>query len=193
MSIGTVCFFANAEGKGSSGGERLERATFAGGCFWCVQHAFDHVFGVATTKVGFTGGDKKNPTYEEVSTGTTGHVEALQITYDPKEISYKKILDIYWHSIDPIQSDGQFCDIGPQYRPIIFYHSEEQRRLAERSKKELQKSQQNGPISVEILPAKTFYPAEDYHQEYYKKSPIRYKFYRDNSGRDKRLKEIWGK
>lgn len=172
--------------------EQLETATFAGGCFWCMQHDFDQVPGVVSTTAGFTGGSKVDPTYEEVSSGTTGHVESVQVVFDPAKVSYEKLLDFYWHNIDPTRNDGQFCDTGKQYRPVIFYNSPAQQQLAEQYKTDLLKSGKVRPIKVEILPAKTFYPAEDYHQEYYKKNPVRYKFYRYNCGRDKRLQEIWG-
>ena len=155
-------------------------ATFAGGCFWCTQHDFDKVQGVISTQAGYLGGHVKNPTYEEVCTGRTGHVEAVQIEYDPERISYEELLQIYWKSIDPTRSDGQFCDIGTQYRPVIFYHTKEQQEIAERSKNELLKEQH---VAVDILPVSTFYPAEEYHQQFYKKSPARYQSYHNNSGR----------
>ncbi|MGE5195813.1 MAG: peptide-methionine (S)-S-oxide reductase MsrA [Anaerolineae bacterium] len=172
---------------------KFEQATFAGGCFWCMQSPFDHLKGVVSTTVGYTGGVKDNPTYEEVSAGTTGHVEAVQVLYDPQKVSYQKLLEVYWQNIDPTRNDGQFCDQGLQYRPIIFYHNQQQELAAQESKKKLIADQKINPILVEILPAKTFYPAEDYHQDYYKKNPIRYKFYRYRCGRDQRLKELWGK
>jgi len=171
------------------GNKQTEHAAFAGGCFWCVQHAFDDIDGVLSTQVGYTGGTVKSPTYEQVCSGTTGHFEAIQITFDPSKISYKKLLDIYWHNIDPTKTDGQFCDIGSQYRPAIFYHDESQKKIAEESKKELLKTKN---IVVEILPAQPFYPAEDYHQKYYQKSPFRYELYDLGSGRKNRLKELWG-
>lgn len=166
-------------------------ATFAGGCFWCTQHDFDQLKGVVSTTVGYTGGEKVNPVDEEVASGSTGHIEAVRIKYDPKEISYQELLDFYWHNIDPTRNDGQFCDKGSQYRPVIFYHNENQKELAEKYKSELISAHQIHPILVEILPEKTFYPAEDYQQNYYIKNPFRYKFYRYNCGRDKRLKEVW--
>lgn len=156
-------------------------ATFAGGCFWCTQHDFDHVKGVLSTAAGYIGGTTKNPTYEEVCSGSTGHVEAIQITYDPSKVSYQQLLTIYWKSIDPTRSDGQFCDVGSQYRPLIFYHNEDQKKWAETSKKALIASGKH--VVVDILPAPVFYPAEEYHQQYYKKNPARYQSYRDNSGR----------
>lgn len=168
-----------------------DEATFAGGCFWCVQHDFDEVHGVMSTTVGYTGGAKKDPTYEEVSSGTTGHVEAVRVEYNPKEISYSELLNFYWHDIDPTRNDGQFCDEGAQYRPIIFYNNEQQKQLAIESKDKFIAGKKIQPILVEIRPMETFYPAEEYHQEYYQKNPLRYKFYRFNCGRDKRLKEVW--
>ena len=181
------------EPKKSADSPRLEKATFAGGCFWCMEHPFDELEGVASVTVGYTGGHKKNPTYEEVSSGTTGHAESVQIMYDPARIMYTKLLDVFWHNIDPTVQNQQFCDIGTQYRTAIFFHTEEQKRLAEESRKALEKSGRfKGPIYTEIVPASEFYLAEEYHQHYYKKNPIRYKFYRYNCGRDQRLKELWG-
>jgi peptide-methionine (S)-S-oxide reductase len=171
----------------------LEKATFAGGCFWCMEHPFDELPGVVSVTSGYTGGHKKNPTYEEVSAGGTGHAESVQIIYDPARIAYEKLLEVFWHNIDPTVKDRQFCDIGNQYRSAIFYHNEEQHRLALQSKAALEKNKPfKGPIVTEIVQATEFYPAEEYHQHYYKKNPIRYKFYRFNCGRDKRLKELWG-
>lgn len=167
-----------------------ETAIFAGGCFWCLEHDLDQVDGVIYTLSGYTGGDWPNPTYEQVCSGKTGHVEAVQVTYDPQRISYQKLLNIYWHSIDPTRSEGQFCDIGKQYRPVIFYLNEEQKRLAELSKDEI--SKKIHPVKVDILPATTFYPAEEYHQKFYKKSPTHYLLYHEGSGRDDRLHELWG-
>jgi peptide-methionine (S)-S-oxide reductase len=172
----------------------LEKATFAGGCFWCMQPPFDRLEGVVSTKAGYTGGHKVNPTYEEVSAGGTGHAEAVEITFDPKKISYEKLLDVFWHNVDPTDATGQFCDRGDQYRSEIFYHDDEQKKLAEASKAALEKSKPfKEPIVTKIVAATAFYPAEDYHQEYYKKNPIRYKFYRYSCGRDKRLEQLWGK
>jgi peptide-methionine (S)-S-oxide reductase len=171
----------------------LEKATFAGGCFWCMEPPFDKLEGVVSTTSGYTGGTKPNPTYEEVSSGRTGHAEAVQVLYDPKKVSYEKLLDTFWRNIDPTVRDRQFCDIGTQYRTAIFAHNDEQRRLAERSKAELEKSKPfRQPIVTPVVPAGEFYPAEAYHQDFYKKNPIRYKFYRDGCGRDARLKELWG-
>lgn len=170
-----------------------KKATFAGGCFWCMQPAFDKLDGVISTVVGYTGGHTKNPTYAEVSAGKTGHAESIEITYDPSKISYEKLLDVFWHNIDPTTPNKQFCDTGTQYRSAIFYHDTEQKAEAEDSKRKLIESGKVSPVVTEITQATTFYPAEEYHQEYYKKNPLRYKFYRYLCGRDKRLEEVWGK
>lgn len=171
----------------------LEKATFAGGCFWCMEHPFDEIPGVVSVTSGYTGGRKKNPTYEEVSAGGTGHAESVQVIYDPARVSYEKLLNVFWHNIDPTAKDRQFCDSGHQYRSAIFYHNEEQHHLALQSKALLEKNKTfKEPIITEIVQATEFYSAEDYHQHYYKKNPIRYKFYRTRCGRDKRLKELWG-
>jgi len=171
----------------------LEMATFAGGCFWCMEAPFDRLPGVVSVTVGYTGGQVKSPTYEQVSAGGTGHAESVRIVYDPSKTSYDKLLDVFWHNVDPTVKDRQFCDIGHQYRSAIFYHNEFQRALAFRSKESLEKNKPfKGPVVTEIVPAGTFYPAEEYHQHYYQKNPIRYKFYRTSCGRDRRLKELWG-
>lgn len=170
-----------------------ELATFGGGCFWCMQSDFDSVQGVIETTVGFMGGTKPNPTYGEVSSGKTGYVEVVQMKYDPAQVSYENLLNIYFHNIDPTRDDGQFCDQGKQYRPVIFYEGDNQKALAEAYKQKLIDAKKVSPILVQIVPAKTFYPAEKYHQKYYKKNPLRYKFYRYSCGRDKRLKELWDK
>jgi len=178
---------------GPGGDEKLATATFAGGCFWCMEHPFDELEGVLSTTSGYTGGHKKNPTYEEVSSGNTGHTEAVQVRYDPKKIGYEKMLEVFWRNIDPVEANGQFCDFGTQYRSGIFYHNEGQQALAKRSKEALEKSGRfDRPIVTEITPASAFYPAEDYHQDYYRKNPVRYTFYRYGCGRDQRLKDIWG-
>jgi len=171
----------------------LEKATFAGGCFWCMEHPFDEIPGVVSVTSGYTGGQKKNPTYEEVSAGGTGHAESVQVVYDPARVTYEKLLNVFWHNIDPTAKDRQFCDSGRQYRSAIFYHNEEQHRLAMQSKALLEKNKTfNGPVVTEIVQATEFYSAEDYHQHYYKNNPIRYKYYRFRCGRDQRLKELWG-
>jgi peptide methionine sulfoxide reductase msrA/msrB len=174
--------------------KKLEKATFAGGCFWCMEHPFDQLEGVTSVTSGYTGGQKKNPTYEEVSGGGTGHAESVQILYDPEKVSYADLLGVFWHNIDPTTPNRQFCDVGTQYRTAIFYHNEEQRRLAEESKKALEDSGRvKSNIVTEIVPAAKFYPAEEYHQKYYEKNPVRYRFYRFNCGRDQRLRQLWGK
>jgi peptide-methionine (S)-S-oxide reductase len=170
-----------------------DAAIFAGGCFWCMEAPFDKLEGVISTTSGFTGGQKLDPTYEEVSSGSTGHAESIRVVFDPKKISYEKLLEVYWHNIDPTQADGQFCDHGNQYRSAIFYLDEAQRKAAEASKKALEASGKlPGPIVTEIVPASTFYPAENYHQDFYKKDPIRYHSYRFGCGRDRRLEQLWG-
>lgn len=174
-------------------GRPLAKATFAGGCFWCMEPPFDKLDGVISTTSGYIGGQKKDPTYQEVSAGNTGHTEAVEIVYDPAKVSYDKLLDVFWHNIDPTVANRQFCDHGSQYRSGIFYHDATQKQLAEASKKTLDTSKPfKEPIVTEITAASTFYPAEDYHQDYYQKNPVRYKFYRYNCGRDKRLQELWG-
>jgi len=169
------------------------KATFAGGCFWCMEPPFDKLEGVISTTSGYIGGQKKNPTYEEVSAGRTGHTEAVQVVYDPVKVSYAKLLEVFWKNIDPTVKDRQFCDTGSQYRTGIFYYGEEQKKLAEASKQQLEKTKPfSAPIVTEITAAADFYPAEDYHQDYYVKNPVRYNFYRTGCGRDARLKELWG-
>lgn len=173
--------------------EELKTATLAGGCFWCVEADFEKADGVVEVISGYTGGDSENPTYEEVSSGATGHVESIQVLYDPKTVSYEQILGIFWRHIDPTDGGGQFYDRGPHYRTVIFYHDQEQRRLAEESRRTLEHSGRfKKPIVTEILPFTRFYPAEEYHQDYYKKSPVRYQAYRHGSGRDRFLTQVWG-
>lgn len=174
--------------------EKTETAIFAGGCFWCMESPFEKINGVKEVISGYTGGNKENPTYEEVSSGTTGHLEAIQIIYDPQKVSYNDLLSIFWKQIDPTDADGQFVDRGKQYRSAIFYKSKEEKTLAEKSKQNLDKSKRfNSPIVTEIIAVTTFYPAEDYHQDYYKKNPVRYNYYRYGSGRDQFLKKVWDK
>lgn len=172
----------------------LEKATFAGGCFWCVETAFEGLPGVASVISGYTDGAKTNPTYEEVSSGGSGHAESVQITYDPKRITYAQLVDIFWHNIDPTQANGQFCDHGTQYRSAIFYHGATQKRLAEESKRALETGPRRfkGAFVTSIVPATRFWPAEEYHQDYYRKDPVRYQSYRTGCGRDRRLTELWG-
>jgi peptide methionine sulfoxide reductase msrA/msrB len=173
---------------------RLEKATFAGGCFWCMTPPFEKLEGVKEVISGYTGGHTKNPTYEDVTSETTGHLESVEVIYDPAKVSYEKLLDVFWRQINPTDAGGQFVDRGPSYQSAIFYHNEEQRKLAEESKRKLAESGRfNKPIVTEIRPAGPFYRAEEYHQDYWKKNPIRYKFYRFNSGRDQYLEKVWGK
>jgi peptide methionine sulfoxide reductase msrA/msrB len=172
----------------------LETATFAGGCFWCTQSDFDKHDGVVEVVSGYTGGHKGNPTYEDVKSGLSGHLEAVQITFDPAVISYEKLLEVFWRHVDPTDSGGQFVDRGAQYRTAIFFHDEKQKAAAEASSLALSRSGRfSRPIATEVLPVKKFFPAEDYHQYYYKKDPLRYKFYRANSGRDQFLRKVWKK
>jgi peptide-methionine (S)-S-oxide reductase len=173
--------------------KNLETATFAGGCFWSMQRMMDEVAGVITTTVGYTGGTVPNPTYEQVSSETSGHAESVEVIFDTSQISYAKLLDAYWRDIDPVAVDQQFCDTGSSYRSAIFYHDAEQQRLAEASKQTLQASGRfNQPIVTEIVAASAFYPAEDYHQKFYLKSPAQYAAYRAGCGRDAQLARIWG-
>jgi peptide methionine sulfoxide reductase msrA/msrB len=179
--------------EGTVMSDKYRTATLAGGCFWCVESDFEKVDGVVDVISGYTGGRVENPTYQQVSAGGTGHVEAVQVIYDPKKVSYKDLLDFFWKHMDPTDPGGQFVDRGSQYRSVIFYHDEEQKRVAEESKRELEKSGRfDRPIATEIIPFSKFYKAEDYHQDYHKKNPLRYKYYRFSSGRDQSLKKVWG-
>lgn len=187
LGLAGMAYAAQRDGKGTE----TAKAVFAGGCFWSVELLFDKVDGVVSTVSGFTGGTKKNPTYDEVVAGTTGHAEAVQVTYDPKKVSYEKLLDVFWRNIDPLTPNGQFCDFGNQYRTAIFYNQETQKRLAEKSKTALQ-SRFKQPIVTEIVAASRFYPAEDYHQDFHLRNPARYQLYRAACGRDRRLQEVWG-
>jgi peptide-methionine (S)-S-oxide reductase len=188
---GTLAVFLGLGLAASAAAQELAKATFAGGCFWCMEPPFDKLDGVVSTTSGYIGGRTENPTYEDVSAGRTGHTEAVEIVYDPRKISYKELLDVFWVNIDPLTANAQFCDTGSQYRSGIFTHDEAQRQLAERSKDAVAK-RLGKPIVTEIAPASKFWPAEDYHQDYYKKNPIRYKVYRTACGRDRRLEAIWG-
>ena len=174
--------------------ETTATATFAGGCFWCMEPPFDKTAGVISTTSGYIGGTKKNATYKRVSSGATAHAEVVQVIYDPEKVSYAELLDVFWHNIDPTRVDGQFCDFGNQYRSEIFYHDAEQKQLAEQSRAALVELKPfDKPVLTGITQATEFYPAEDYHQDYYTKNPVRYKFYRYGCGRDSRLEELWGK
>src|SRR5262245_45201031 len=188
----SVWIAAIAFAEGASAAQ--ETAIFAGGCFWCEETAFVGVPGVISVTSGYTGGQTKNPTYEQVSAGSTGHAESVQVVFDPAKISYAQLLEVFWHNIDPTQKGGQFCDHGTQYRSAIFYKDENQRKAAEESKRKLEEQPRfKGQITTEITAATTFYPAEEYHQQFYKKNPMRYHEYRLGCGRDARLKQIWGK
>ena len=172
---------------------RVEKATFAGGCFWCMEPPFDQLDGVISTTSGYAGGEEVNPTYKQVSSGETGHAEVVQVEYDPSRVSYQTLLDLFWRNIDPTAVDRQFVDVGKQYRSAIFYHNEDQKRLALASKAALAASGNfDKPIVTEVVALNAFYKAEAYHQDFYQKNPVRYKFYRYNSGRDQYLKKIWG-
>ncbi|MDX1713467.1 peptide-methionine (S)-S-oxide reductase MsrA [Vreelandella venusta] len=166
-------------------------ATFAGGCFWCMEPPYDKQPGVSATISGYMGGELENPSYEQISRGGTGHVEVVQISYDDNQISYEQLLEIFWRNIDPFAVDRQFCDSGDQYRSAIFYHNDEQRELAEASKADME-ARFDQTIATEIAPASEFWEAEEYHQDYYEKNPLRYRFYRLSCGRDNRLEEVWG-
>lgn len=172
--------------------EKTATAVFAGGCFWCMEPPYDALTGAIATTSGYAGGRKANPTYEQVSAGDTGHVEAVQITYDPKQVSYEKLLDVFWRNVDPLDKGGQFCDRGSTYTTAIFVQNQEERKLAEQSKAAIEKKLGKTVVTV-IRPAATFYPAEEYHQDYYRKNPLRYKYYRYSCGRDQRLEHLWGK
>jgi peptide-methionine (S)-S-oxide reductase len=182
-----------AEENPKSGTSKTEVATFAGGCFWCMVPPFKKLEGVLSVTSGYTGGHLENPRYEQVSAGGTGHAESVEIIYDPQKISYQKLLDVFWHNVDPTTIDRQFCDTGNQYRSEIFYHSDQQRRWAEESKSALEKTKPfKETLVTQINPASKFYPAEEYHQNFFSKNPLRYQFYRHRCGRDQRLKELWG-
>lgn len=181
-------------GTAAPPGSSSEKATFAGGCFWCMEEAFEGIAGVLSVVSGYTGGTHANPTYEEVSAGRTGHAESIEIVFDPAVVSYEQLLDAFWHNVDPTTPDRQFCDHGTQYRPAIFYHDDRQKQLAEISRQRIAREKTfAGPLAVEITAVSTFYPAEEHHQDYYKRNPIRYKYYKFSCGRAQRLEELWGK
>jgi len=169
------------------------KAFFAGGCFWCMEEAFEKIEGVVSVTSGYMGGRKTDPTYEEVSAGVTGHAESVEVAYDPAKLTYQKLLDHFWKNVDPLTPNAQFCDHGTQYRSVIFYGNEEEKRLAEASRQAIEQSKQfKEPIVTQLVMASKFYPAEDYHQDFYKKNPVRYKFYKFNCGRSQRLEQLWG-
>ncbi len=185
---------ANVPLTETPGASPSAKAYFAGGCFWCMEEAFEKVEGVVTVVSGYMGGTVANPTYEEVSDGRTGHAESVEVIYDPTKVTYQKLLDAFWHNVDPLTPNAQFCDHGTQYRSAIFYSSEEEKRLAEESKATIEQAKKfPAPIMTQLAPAATFYPAEDYHQDYYKKNPLRYKYYKYGCGRANRLETLWGK
>lgn len=201
LVLALAAFASRADDAATTGGPAadadepamLETATFAGGCFWCMEGTFDALDGVIATIAGYTGGTLPNPTYEQVSAGGTGHAESVQVTFDPQRVSYAKLLEVFWHNIDPTVVDQQFCDHGNQYRTAIFYHNDSQKEAAEASLAALEKNRPfKEPIRTALVKVGPFYAAEDYHQDYYKKNPLRYKFYRYNCGRDQRLAELWG-
>lgn len=190
-----IAITAQAYGQASKAPQpATAKATFAGGCFWCMEPPYDKLPGVISTISGYMGGKTKNPTYESISSGTTGHAEVVQVEYDPTKISYEKLLEVFWRNVDPTQRDGQFCDHGSQYRTAIFYHDDQQKKLAEASKAALEKNKPfKGDIVTELAAAPQFYRAEEYHQDFYKKNPTRYKVYRSGCGRDARLHALWGR
>ena len=172
----------------------LGKAYFAGGCFWCMEEAFEKVEGVLSVSSGYMGGTVANPNYEDVSAGRTGHAESVEVVYDPARVSYQKLLDAFWRNVDPITPNAQFCDHGSQYRSAVFFQTDEEKRVAEATKQAIEQSRRfKEPIVTQIVMASQFYPAEDYHQDFYKKNPVRYKFYKYNCGRAQRLEELWGK
>ncbi|MDH3309149.1 MAG: peptide-methionine (S)-S-oxide reductase MsrA [Gammaproteobacteria bacterium] len=187
-----MALVATAAEPAAKGNTATATAVFAGGCFWCMEPPYDKLPGVAATTSGYSGGQLVNPTYEQVSAGGTGHIEVIQVTYDPKQVSYEKLLEVFWRNVDPLDKGGQFCDRGSTYTTAIFYQNEEQKKLAEQSKIEIEKKLGKSVVTA-IRPAATFYAAEDYHQDYYNKNPLRYKYYRYSCGRDQRLEQLWGK
>lgn len=196
FAIGVCMFGAVAVSPPGSAGEAVApaKAYFAGGCFWCMEEAFEKVEGVVSVVSGYMGGTVSDPTYEQVSAGRTGHAEAVEVSYDPAKVSYQKLLEAFWRNIDPVTPNAQFCDHGSQYRSAVFYGTEEEQRLSEESKSAIERSKRfSTPIVTQLVKASTFYPAEDYHQDYYKKNPIRYKYYKFNCGRAQRLEALWGK
>jgi peptide-methionine (S)-S-oxide reductase len=193
LVIAAFAAFAAVAATEQRSSDGVATAVFAGGCFWCMEPPYDELEGVISTTSGYLGGHKDNPTYEEVSRGGTGHAEVVKISYDPDVISYQQLLEVFWRNIDPVSENRQFCDVGSQYRSAIFYLDQQQKTLAEESRRQLDESGRfDEPIVTGIEPAGTFYPAEKYHQDYYRKNPLRYRFYRFNCGRDQRLQELWG-
>ena len=188
-----VALLLAATGSAGHAAEQA-KAFFAGGCFWCMEEAFEKVDGVVSVTSGYMGGHKMNPTYEDVSAGITGHAESVEVVYDPAKVTYQALLDHFWKNVDPLTPNAQFCDHGTQYRSVVFYGNEEEKRLTEASKQAIEQSKKfTEPIVTQLVMASTFYPAEDYHQDFYKKNPIRYKFYKTSCGRVNRLEQLWGK
>jgi len=194
MPLAAIAQAAGPAAKPDTMPAKTALATFAGGCFWCMVHPFDELPGVVSVTSGYIGGKTQNPTYNQVSAGNTGHAEAVQVTYDPAKVSYEKLLDVFWHNVDPLDAGGQFCDRGDQYRTAIFTYDDAQKQAALASKAKLDAGKQlPGKIVTEIVPAGTYTKAEEYHQDYYKKNPVRYSYYRHGCGRDARLEQLWGK
>jgi peptide-methionine (S)-S-oxide reductase len=188
-------YAAEEQGAAGTAANTTAVATFAGGCFWCMEPPFEKLEGVISATSGYTGGHVANPGYEQVSEGGTGHAESVQVVYDPAKLSYSRLLEVFWHNVDPLDAGGQFCDRGNQYRSAVFYHDAEQQHQAEQSKQEMESSgtfkKFGKPFATQIVPAGEFYPAEEYHQDYYKKNPLRYRFYRHGCGRDQVLDSYW--
>lgn len=187
FTVSSAAFAEDSESKP----QVIDTAIFAGGCFWCMEPPFDKLDGVISTTSGYTSGHQKDPTYKQVSAGTTGHTEAIEIVFDPEKVSYEKLLEVFWMNIDPLNGRGQFCDFGSQYRTGIFYVDDDQQKLAEKSREEIIEKL-GKPVVTEITAATEFYPAEDYHQNYYQVNPVRYNYYRWSCGRDQRLQKLWG-
>ena len=192
MLVCCAALFANTLMAEAMAPPKIATAIFAGGCFWCIEADFEKLDGVIAVESGYTGGTALNPTYEQVSQGGTGHAEAVRVRYDPQRVGYEKLLDYFWRHVDPTVKDSQFCDAGSQYRSAIFFQNDAEQKLANSSKQALEKSGKFLHVYTEIVAAGTFYPAEGYHQDYYKKNPVRYKFYRASCGRDSRVKSLWG-
>ncbi|MFO0774998.1 MAG: peptide-methionine (S)-S-oxide reductase MsrA [Nitrospiraceae bacterium] len=194
VTLGSVGCAAATDASGTTSVGQVERAVFAGGCFWCMEEAFEGVLGVRSVVSGYTGGTLAQPTYEQVSAGGTGHAESVEVQFDPTVVDFPTLLDVFWRNVDPTVADRQFCDQGTQYRPAIFYRDEVQRRAAEVSRERVERTKRfPDPLKVQIVAAMTFYPAEEFHQDYYRRNPIRYKYYKYSCGRAQRLEELWGK
>lgn len=194
LSLAAAAFATPAFAQPAEPADGHAVATFAGGCFWCMEPPFDKLEGVISTTSGYTDGKTPNPTYKQVTSGRTGHTEAVQVVYDPTRVSFEQLVEVFWKNIDPTDVDGQFCDRGSQYRPTLFFHDDAQREVAERSLAELQRSKPfKQPVTTPVVAASTFYAAEEYHQDYYLKNPVRYRYYRNGCGRDRRLEQLWGK